>query len=323
MQNMTGSEYVLGVDVGGTSIRVSRMNRDCAPQKIMRSPTDTANQIAIIESIYNAIEKYLAEETDKPSSIGMGLVGHINSRDGIWENAINIRINDPVDIRSDILRRFGVPVFIDNDVKMATLAEMIFGAGKIADDFIFINIGTGIAAGIVSERRIIKGVCNYAGEIGHMLYGDKTRTCKCGRKGCVEPSLSGGGIVNIAKEKAAANPGSSFARLVNAGAINSGLVFREAEKGDPIAQSIAEFAMQSLECMVVDLVNLLNPALVVFGGGAVESGFVLNRLTEHVYQNALPVAKKGLKGIQMSNLDPALVGLIGAACAAWTGFDGI
>jgi glucokinase len=318
---MTG--YVLGVDVGGTSVKISGMKRDCVPLRVERSPTITTSQAAIIESIYKAIEKYLDREAERPAAAGMGLVGHINSKDGIWENAINIRITEPVNIRADILKKFNLPVFINNDVRMATYAEMTLGAGREAEDFIYINIGTGIAAGIVSNGRIISGVCNYAGEIGHMVYGDPARICKCGRKGCLEPCVSGGGLVNIAREKATADSGCSFTKTAGAENFNAGLIFREAEKGDSVAADIAETAFHAQESLVTDLVNLLNPALIVFGGGAIEKEFILNRLTEYVYKNALPVAARGLKGIRISEIDPALVGLIGAGCAAWKGLEGL
>ena len=317
---MIGQEYVLGVDVGGTNIKLSGMNRECIPQRVVLCPTP-ACQSEITESIYNAIEEYIEEKAKKPAAIGIGLVGHVNSKDGIWENAINIKITKPVNIRGEILSRFGVPVFIDNDVRMATRAEMSFGAGKTVNDFIYINIGTGIAAGIVSGGRIVGGVCNYAGEIGHMAYGDQTRLCKCGRKGCLEPSVSGGGMVAIAKEEAAQNPISSFAGVVNGESINAGIIYREAKRGDPLAIKITEAAMHSLECAVTDLVNLLNPALIIFGGGAILKEFILKRLTGYVYKNALPVAARGLIGIKVSELDPALLGLIGAGCAAWLGLE--
>jgi len=318
--NESSRDYVLGVDVGGTNIHIGKANRDCVPLKVKRYATDARNQEALIAGIMGSMERYLAEAgPPAPRAVGMGLVGHVSVAEGVWENAINISVTRPVPLCATIRAKFGLPAYIDNDVNMAALAEMTFGAGKSHADFAYINIGTGISAGLVSNGKIVTGASNYAGELGHMVCDGEEHVCKCGRKGCLEPLASGGGMIEMAKKAVQSARDSSLARYVQDGSLHAGTIFREAEKGDPIAGSIAEKAMSALENAVVNLVNLMNPSLVVFGGGAIEKDFILNRLTDFVYQNALPVAAKGLQGIRISALDPSLVGLIGASRAAWDG----
>ena len=322
--NSNRSEYVLGVDVGGTKINIGKAKRVCVPLEVKRYYTDSLNQDAIISSIIGSIEHYLANVCSyPPSAIGMGLVGHVSIEEGIWKSAINISVTEPMPICAEIYDRFGIPVYIDNDVHMAALAEMTFGTGMMNADFIYINIGTGISAGLVFNGKIIKGATNYAGEIGHLAFGAEDYTCKCGRKGCLEPIVSGGGMINMAKEAVQTNPNSSLAQYIKDNSLNAGTIFREAKKGDVTAGNIAERAMSALENTVVNLVNFMNPSFVIFGGGAIEKDFILNRLTKFVYKNVLPAASKGLKGIRVSALEPSLVGLIGASLAAWNALDAV
>jgi glucokinase len=307
--------YVIGVDVGGTKILIGKKRGDSMPFDLSRYPMHADCQQTVISSIFDAMEQYLAEfcVQQRPAAAGLGLVGHVDSENGVWKNAINISIRESVPLCAMIRERFGMPAFIDNDVHTAAKAELRYGAGLEAKDFIYINIGTGISAGIVSGGRLIAGALNYAGEIGHMASGPEGHPCKCGRLGCLEPLISGGGIILAAKRLIADYPESSLAPYCAEGTINGGVVYREAARGDALASHIAETARSAMEKTAVDLVNLLNPELLVFGGGAVEADFVLHRLKAYIYRNALPVCREALKDIRLSRLDPAMVGLIGAA----------
>lgn len=166
---------------------------------------------------------------------------------------------------------------------------------------------------------MIRGASNYAGEIGHMVSGSETHMCKCGRVGCLEPMISGGGIINMALAGVKDHPESALAASAADGSLNAGTVFRAAEQGDALAAAIAEQGIHALEVTVVNLVNLLNPRLLVFGGGALEKEIILGRVRAYVYANALPVVAKGLADIRLSALDPKMVGLMGAGCLAWDG----
>ena len=304
--------YVLGVDVGGTKILIGLMDGQHNLIEPRSFPTGTANQQAVIASISDAIEIYIANLAQKPAAIGLGLAGYVNAAAGIWEDAMNLRIEDPVPICDMFSKLFDIPVFADNDVRTATMAEIQMGAGQRTKDFIYINIGTGIAAGMVCGGHLIRGVSNYAGELGHMVSGTWERGCKCGRKGCLEPMASGGGIIQAAKEGLKHYPNSSLKGFN----IHAGIVYKEAEKGDELARMIAEDAIRALEESVVNLVNLLNPSLIVFGGGALEQGLIFSRVKRYVYENSLPAAAQALEDICLSVLNPAEVGVMGACILA-------
>ncbi len=98
------------------------------------------------------------------------MVGHVDPDQGIWRSALNLPIRQPVPLARVISNQLRVPVFLDNDVNAAALAEMQWGVGQCVGDFIYINVGTGIAMGLISNRVLVRGATNYAGELGHMFF---------------------------------------------------------------------------------------------------------------------------------------------------------
>jgi glucokinase len=228
---------------------------------------------------------------------------------------MNLPIKSPVPLGKQLSDRHGIPVALDNDVHAATLAEMRWGIGRESTDFIYLNVGTGIAAGIVFNGGLLRGAENYAGEFGHMVVQPDGPLCPCGRRGCVEPIASGGGMLARLQELLIDFPDSTLHAQIEELTANS--IFTAADAGDPLAIKISDDAIQALSIALTNLVNLLNPEWVIYGGGTLSDGWLIKRIRVDVESQPLLMTRKSLKGILPSRLNPDQVGLLGAACLAW------
>jgi glucokinase len=268
-----------------------------------------------LQSIEAAIEAFIQNWYGSQSlGIGIGLVGQIDPKTGTWLEAMNLPIKSPVPLGRQFGERFGMPVALDNDVHAATLAELRWGMGKESTDFVYLNVGTGISAGLVFNGQLLRGVENYAGEFGHTVVRPEGPLCPCGRRGCVEPIASGGGLLARAQESFVDFPNSTL-RITQPLTAHS--IFNAAEAGDPLGIKLSNDAVQALSTALTNLVNLLNPEWIIYGGGTLSDGWLMERVRVNVEAQPLPMTRKSLKGILPSQLDPSQVGLLGAACLAW------
>jgi glucokinase len=252
-----------------------------------------------------------------PAGVGIGLVGQTNPQAGMWLNSINLHIIQPVPLGKLIFDQYGLPVALDNDVHAATLAEMRLGAGKGIPDFVYLNVGTGIAAGLVTNGQLVRGAANYAGELGHWEIEPDGELCACGQRGCLESIASGSGILVQVRARLSEGEPSSLSEAAYRPDFNAGDVFRAAEAGDRLAAQVGDRAARALGIALTGLVNLLNPSLIVFGGGVVTDGWLMQRASRWVMEHAMPVARSTLQGIVPSQMKPGETGLLGAASLAW------
>ena len=313
------NQKVLGVDVGGSRIQIGLMGEQNMIIELRSYPTGTTDQDSVVKSIFDAVEQYWSAIAfiHKPAAIGISLVGHVSTKKGIWRNSVSLKIKEPVSICDTIRSRYWTPAYADNNVNVATLAEMKYGAGQHVDDFIYISIGTKIAAGLVSGGQLIRGASNYAGKIGHMKSNHVVGPdCKCGRSGCLEPVISGGGMIQFAKLLLQDYPTSTLREYDESGTLNAGVIYNEAKNGDVLSIMLVDYAVSALQETLVNIVNLLNPAMIVYGGAAIPSDTQLGYIKDYIYENALPVATRALKDICVSNLDARTLGLLGACTLA-------
>jgi glucokinase len=309
---------VIGVDVGATKILVGAVTQRGEVIASRRSQMNSRTQAKTLRSIEAAIEDFLQDwNTSQPHAIGVGLVGQIDPRTGTWLEAMNLPIRHPVPLGKQLSDRYGIPVVLDNDVHAATLAEMRWGMGTESNDFIYLNVGTGIAAGLVFNGQLLRGTENYAGEFGHMVVQPDGPLCACGRRGCVEPIASGGGMLARVQELLADFPDSTLHAHVQTELLTAHSIFVAANAGDPLAIKISSDAVQALSTALTNLVNLLNPEWIVYGGGTLSDGWLMGRVRLNVESQPLLMTRKSLKGILPSRLNPNQVGLLGAACLAW------
>ncbi len=309
---------VVGVDVGGTKILVGLVDTEGRVSRSERYPMDRTNQETVLSSIQTALDVFLESEWEEsPVAVGFGVVGQTDPATATWVRATNIPIPVSVDMRARFTARHGLPAAVDNDVHAATLAELAWGAGRGARDFIYLNVGTGIAAGIVVNGQLVRGAANFAGEFGHTAVAGDDVVCSCGRRGCVEPAASGGGLMARARLLLPDYPDSALGAVERAGTLNAHAIFAAADAGDPLAARLAGDAVEALGKAIVNLLNVLNPEVIVAGGGVFGDGWLLPRLQAVVERDALPSVRRALRAFSLSTLQPEMVGLLGAATLAW------
>jgi len=307
---------VLGVDVGATKILIGAVTQTGKVIASRRFPINGDTQATTLQSIESSTDHFMQDwDGTRPSAIGVGLVGQTDPKMGTWLAAMNLPIKSPVPLGKQLCDRFEIPVALDNDVHAATLAEMRWGMGTKSKDFIYLNVGTGISAGLVFNGRLLRGSENYAGEFGHMVVQPDGPLCPCGRRGCVEPIASGGGMLARVRELREDFPDSTL--CTQAEPLTAHYIFTAADAGDLSAIKISNDAIQALSTALTNLVNLLNPEWIVYGGGTLSDGWLMERVCVHVEAQPLLMTRKSLKGILPSRLNPSQVGLLGAASLAW------
>jgi len=306
---------VIGVDVGATKILVGAVTGTGKVVGSQYSPMDREDQATTLQSIETSIVKFMRTwEGLQPRGIGVGLVGQTAPTTGTWLEAMNLPIKNPVPLGKQLCERFGMPVHLDNDVHAATLAELRWGIGTESKHFVYLNVGTGISAGLVFHGQLLRGSENFAGEFGHMVVQPEGPLCPCGRRGCVEPIASGGGMLTRVQELSVDFPDSA---LLHIQPLTSHTIFAAADSGDPLAIKISNDAVWALSIALTNLVNLLNPEWIAYGGGMLSDGWMMEHVRVHVEFQPLRMARKSLKGVFPSRLNPDQVGLLGAACLAW------
>jgi glucokinase len=312
----------LGLDMGGTKILAGMVSVEGKILHSQRFPMDRTSQASTLASLHAVLSGFLPTwDHEPPRAAGVGLPGHIDRFNGVWVQAMSLPISQPIALAVQIQAEYGLPAALDNDVHAATLAELRWGAGCETNDFLYLNVGTGLAAGIVANGQLVRGAVNYAGEIGHMRVEPDGELCVCGQRGCLETLASGGGILAQVRKRLPDNPDSTLAKM-DGSKLTTESVFRAAaETNDPLAVSVTERAIHALGIAFVNLVNIMNPEKIIYGGGVVSDGWLMSRVSEFVLENSLPVAKQSLEGIVPSTLNPEQVGLLGAASLAWASIE--
>lgn len=309
---MTTKQSILGIDIGGTKILIGEVDLAGNVLQSKSYPSDTTSQQTVVKTLLVALQDYrdtIGFQSNNLLAAGVGVVGRVDSANGIWlEIQPGKTVPTPLaDILGDFL---GLPVVIENDVAAATAAEQRLGVGKETKDFIYINVGTGIAAGTVIDGKIVTGGHFNAGEIGHMVVDLESEIpCGCGRKGCVERIASGLGLSEQIYGNVTKYPSTSLPVHTNE-RIAADVIFRAAKEGDPLAAPIVDYAAKSLATMTMNLVRTTDPECVVFGGGVMQSDYFWNLFQSYLQSNTIRFVSKGIVRTTVSSKE---VGLIGAA----------
>jgi glucokinase len=191
----------------------------------------------------------------------------------------------------------GVPVFVHNAAQAAAVAESVLGAGKGADEVVFLYVSSGVGAGILSEGRLYHGTRGIAGEVGHCPVGGSTQRCNCGKVGCLETVASGPAIAAAAQ--AAVDAGRRTKLRSVRGPLTAKDVAEAADAGDKVAIDILARAGHELGVAAAWLVNLLNPEILIIGGGVAAAGdLLLGPLRAAVETHVLPQAGRELSVAQ-------------------------
>ncbi len=227
----------------------------------------------IIEIIDEVIEK-AGIEREKIDGIGLGLPGQVRRTDGFLTFAPGLQIEN-VNFCAKLQQHYSVPVHADNDVNCATFAELAVGCGERFKDFVCIFFGTGIGAGIVINKRMVRGHHYAAGEIGHMKIDTRfdARECTCGQRGCYEEYASARAIIRLARIKifdVIERQGNSLLRTVDPRKIGTRDIVALVKEGDDEARALMREIARNISIGLANIANLLNPKAIILGGGVID-----------------------------------------------------
>jgi glucokinase-like ROK family protein len=279
MLTFNGSEnYVIEIDLGATLIRgiLSDLNYDI--QMEIQVPTELEKGFeSIMDNVANVIRRLLNKRDlnrDKVLGVGIGIAGLVNIKKGMVDFSPDFGW-EAVNIGNSLRQRINIPFYFDNSTRLMALGELNFGLGKKYGNFVVVNIGYGIAAGIVIDGRTIFGSKGKAGEFGHIIIDPNSNIkCKCGAHGCLEAMASGRRIATLGKELFYSKKSQKIADLCNndPDLIDAKLVFEAAQSGDKGANEIVEIVTNYLGIGIASLANLLDPEVIFLGGGVSLNG---------------------------------------------------
>lgn len=311
------ADAALGVDLGGTKIALGLVDRNGAVLEAERIPTRASRPASeVIDEIVGCIEARWGDSLPRSQPVGVGVAGQVG-RDGTVLFGPNLRWHD-VPLGARLARALERPVAVLNDVQAATFGEWKLGAGRGTDDLVCLFVGTGVGGGIVADGRLRHGATGTAGELGHLTVERNGRKCTCPNSGCLEAYAGGWAIAERAREAVAADPGRGRRLVALAGsprAITSETVEEAYRAGDPLARGIVAVTREYLAAGLVSIVNAIDPAMIVLGGGVL-TGYrsLIDDLARDVRPRALAAAVDGLR-IVRAGLGPES-GLVGAAAFA-------
>jgi glucokinase-like ROK family protein len=270
--------YIIGLDLGATTIRGVLSDLEANHLMEIQVTTDIGKGYnAIMDQLGDLVERLLNRRDinkDNVKGIGIGIAGLVNRKSGIVDFSPNFEWNN-ADVRKSLQERLSLPFIYDNSTRLMALGELEYGEGSKYDNFVVINVGYGIAAGIVVDGIPIKGSAGYAGEFGHIIVDSKSDVrCKCGAMGCLEALASGRRIAQLGQEAAKRMKKGLLLDLCEAdiSLIDAKLVAKAALQGDKTANQIYEQITSYISIGIANLANLLDPQIIFIGGGVSMNG---------------------------------------------------
>lgn len=316
--------YALAGDLGGTSMRTALVDEDGRIQERHSTPTQAdSGPDVVLERFLDDAER-LSRSVERSEIVGIGaaLAGPIDPATGVLYNPPNLPGWDGFSPKAAIERRLALRATLANDATAAALAEHRYGAGRGYDDMIYMTVSTGIGGGIVVDGKLVLGSHGYAGEIGHLTIDPKGPRCNCGNLGCLESFSSGTAVARVARERLSSGADSVMLDLAGGDldAVSSAVVAEATRAGDAVATEVMDNAMTYLGIGIVGLIHVLNPGVIVIGGGMSNNfDLMLPTITREIKSRAM-AAELAKVSVVKSELGDE-VGLIGAAAMAFAAVD--
>ncbi len=269
--------YAFGIDIGGTTVKCGFFNNDGTFVEKWEIPTRKENKgERILPDIADSIREKLAKHgvsMDDVEGIGVGVPGPVLD-DGVVNGCVNLGwgVFNVKETLSGLLG--GIRVSAGNDANVAALGEQWLGGGKGFSNVVMVTLGTGVGGGIIVGGRILAGAHGAGGEIGHILMNEnETECCGCGKKGCLEQYASATGIVRMAKITLSDNEKPS--KLRSLAEVTSKDIFDLAKEGDETAVGLVEKLGKMLGTALAHITCVVDPDVIVVGGGVSKAGQIL------------------------------------------------
>jgi len=279
------SEFIVGVDLGGTNIVVCAMSADGVRQHGLASEPTRAQDgpdavIGRMARMVNETVTVTMRETGVSRAafrgVGIGAPGPLDREKGLVVIAPNLGWR-MVPLRDRMAELTGLPAALDNDANCATYGEWWIGAAKGGRNVIGVTIGTGIGGGLILDGKLYHGSSDVAGEIGHVTIDQTGRRCGCGNYGCLEAYASGTAIAERAREALSYEQESILRDMVggDVAKITAATVYEAASQGDAVATEVVRDTARFLGTGLANLLNIFNPDVIVIAGGVTRAGEAL------------------------------------------------
>jgi len=277
----------IGIDLGGTGIKVGLVTKDCKILRTDHVPTNAGRHyseiIADMAALAKKVVKDAGHSLDEIESVGIGSPGTADDKNGILVYSCNLNF-DNVPMREEFQKHWNVPVHMGNDANCAAWGEFSYLNDPTIDDFVAITLGTGVGGGVIIDKKVYSGFNGAAVEIGHFQVRKDGVPCTCGRSGCWERYASVTALIRITKEKMEKCPDSIMhIEAGKEGKVTGRTAFMAAKAGDVAAQEVVDDYITNVAEGIVSVINIFQPNKLVIGGAISKEGdYLLNPIQEFV-----------------------------------------
>ncbi len=305
--------YAIGIDIGGTKIAAALVSESGEIIRDLKVPTPAKDSEKIADAVVDLINELASGQ--QVSAVGVAAAGFIDAERANIVYAPNLSWrNEP--LKAKLEARVNLPVFIDNDANAAGWAEFRFGAGRGVKHMVMLTVGTGVGGAVVVDGHLLRGGFGIAAELGHINLVPNGEPCGCGQLGCLESYGSGTALLNAAKRLASSGEpaGARLAELqAAAGELTGQEVYQAIQEGDAGTLALLADLGAALGRAVASLTAVLDPELVVIGGGVSATGDLLLDPIRAAYLAHLPARgfRPELRIVQAELVNDA--GVVGAA----------
>lgn len=287
------SPAFIGIDIGGTKTLGVAVNEngDLLEERLLPTPQGAAELIGTTSSMYFELSERVAQSSPERFEVlglGIGIAGLVDI-DGKLRRAPNLVEVDGLDIGPILKSKLGVPVYVDNDVNCAALAELSDGVAASANNSLLVTLGTGIGGALIVDGRIHRGAFGMAGEPGHMIVDPRGLICACGKQGCWEAYASAAGLKNLAIDKAKNGRLQQINDKVQGdlNKIASEDITQAARRGDIQSVELIDDFAYWIALGLTNCAALLDPELIIIGGGLVAEWDLLGDRIRHSFDELL------------------------------------
>ncbi|MCH5463427.1 ROK family protein [Lactobacillus sp. LC28-10] len=288
----------LGIDLGGTNIKIGLLKNDLTVQEKLKVPTESeTDSNRVMTNLIAGVKQLLVQTqtgTDQIKAIGIGVPGQMNIQKGLSIFSPNFANWSNVPVVQLIENEFHVPTYMDNDVRVNLYGEWQLGAGKGKQDVLMVTLGTGLGAAMITDGRMMYGKSNSAAELGHLNMYRHGRPCACGSSGCLGRYVSARGMVKTVQEHLAAGETSVISEWIQGdeSQITAKMVSDAYDQDDQVARKVMQETGEILGYGLSSAINMFNPERLIIGGGVAAAGERLLKSTKEVIAgHALKVAR--------------------------------
>lgn len=317
-----GTGFVFAADLGGTHLRAATVDQDGQIHFRLKHNTPQSDRAdEIVKSLVDAVRECERQTTEASGNednyikaVSVVVPGTVNVQEGIVVKAPNLPCLDGFRLTAALAKELNRPAILENDANAAAVGEMWQGAGRGRRTIVCVTLGTGVGGGIILDGKLWRGVDGAAAEIGHMCvdpFGGVA--CGCGSRGCLEVYASATAIVRMTREASPRYPDSS---LSTSGDLTSEKIYAAGLEEDELALEVFRRMGIYLGIGLANLINIINPEMIVIGGGVVNGWSLFERhMHQQVAERAFPLLADRVKIVRAECGDDA--GLLGAARLAF------